>query len=71
MIMISPLAGARRRLPANLARSVQRWIAKAAKRRRISREMAALRLLSDHLLRDMGLETEVPPRDPVIPHHLR
>ncbi len=57
--------------PLTLGKRMRHWIAKAAERRRIRREMAALQLLSGHLLRDMGLESEVRPRDPVIPHHLR
>lgn len=49
-------AGDVRRHASSLVRNIGRWMADAARERRVRREMAGLSRLPMHLLRDMGLE---------------
>lgn len=49
-------AGGVSRDASSLVRNIGRWIADAARKRRIRREMAGLSRLPMRLLRDMGLE---------------
>ncbi|MEX5727526.1 uncharacterized protein Ga0609869_000879 [Rhodovulum iodosum] len=71
MTMIYIHAGAARRHPSSIARALLDRLAKAAKRRRIRKEMKELSRLPRHLLRDMGLEQYASPDVPTFPNHWR
>lgn len=71
MSMISVHAGARRRHSLGLARILTIAIAHLRDRLRIRREMAALSDLSEHLLRNVGLEDHVDRRTRALPPHWR
>ena len=66
MTMTSSSASPQRRRSLGFARILNAGVAHLRDRARIRREMAALSDLSDHLLRDMGLERPVDRRI----HHL-
>jgi uncharacterized protein YjiS (DUF1127 family) len=68
MTMISPFVDGSRRTVSRRVKSLRQWITEALEERRIRRNFGDLSRLSDHLLRDLGLERYAQLRDPAIPH---
>lgn len=71
MTMTTSNVGAERRWFSRSAGRLRQWPEQAEKRRLSRRGMKALSLLSDHLLRDVGLERNAAPRDAAIRHFWR
>ncbi|MEP3046368.1 MAG: hypothetical protein ABJO09_09550 [Hyphomicrobiales bacterium] len=68
MTMILPFVVGSHRTVSSLVKSLRQRIREALEKRRIRRNFGDLSQLSDHLLRDLGLEQYAQLRDPEFSH---